>query len=152
MMTALETDLLAELIQRKHACLTQLRAMGRKQFDTVVDGSMTDLLEILAAKQRVLADLQRVQRALAPFSAQDPSERQWSTPEQRQQCAAQLEQCDGLLREIVEQERQSESVLIRRRDEAAAQLQGVHAASQARGAYAGRSQASSRHLDLTSEG
>ncbi len=151
-MTALQTDLLAELIQRKHACLTQLHAMGRKQLSTVMDGCMTDLLDLLAAKQRVLADLQRVQRALAPFGGQDPESRQWHNPEQRRQCAEKLEQCEALLREIVEQERESERELVSRRDKAAAQLQGVHAASQARGAYAGRAQVAPRHLDLTSEG
>lgn len=150
-MTALETDLLAELIQRKHACLTRLCAMSRKQFDTVVDGSMTDLLAILAAKQRVLADLQRVQRALSPFQGQDPEQRQWSSPERRQQCAEQLGQCEALLRDIVEREKQSERELVSRRDKAAAQLQDVHLASQARGAYADRPQHSARRLDLTSE-
>jgi len=150
-MTALETDLLAELIQRKHACLTQLCLMGRKQYDTVVDGSMTDLLEILAAKQRVLADLQRVQRALAPFQGQDPEQRQWSSPERRQACAVQLGQCEALLRDIVEQEKRSEQELEARRDRAAVQLQEVHTASQARGAYTGRPQPSARRLDLTSE-
>jgi len=150
-MTALETDLLAELIQRKHACLTQLLAMGQKQLHTVLEGSMTDLLDLLAAKQRVLADLQRVQRALAPFAEQDPEQRQWRSLERRQQCAEQLRQCEVLLREIVAQERESERQLVSRRDKTAAQLQGVHAASEARGAYACRAQASTRHLDLTSE-
>ena len=40
-----------------------------------------------------------------------------------------------MLREIIAQEKQSEAVLSRRRDEAAARLQGMHAAGQARGAY-----------------
>ena len=150
-MAALDTDLLAELIQRKHACLVQLRDMGRKQFDTVLEGSMTDLLDILAAKQRGLADLQRVQRALDPFRAQDPDQREWRSPECRQQCAERLAQCETLLREIVQQEKQSERKLVRRRDEAAVQLQGVHTASQARGAYVGRSRHSSGQLDLMSE-
>jgi hypothetical protein len=150
-MTALQTDLLAELIQRKHACLTQLRAMGRKQLSIVLEGSMTDLLDVLSAKQRVLADLQRVQRALEPFQGQDPDQRQWESPQRRQQCAEQLGQCEVLLREIVDQEKQSEQELVRRRDEAAAQLQEVHVASHARGAYASRTEYAFRQLDLTSE-
>ena len=149
-MPALETDSLAELIERKYACLVQLRAVGRRQLDSVLEGGMTELLDVLAAKQRVLADLQRLERALDPFRGQDPQQRRWRSPEQRQACAAQLGQCESLLREIMAQEKESERELIRRRDEAAARLQGVHVASQARGAYVGPHQPAGQ-LDLMSE-
>jgi hypothetical protein len=150
-MPALPTDLLAELIQRKHACLVELREMGRRQFETVVEGSITALLDVLAAKQRVLGALQAVERELDPFRGQDPHQRPWRSPEARQACAATLAQCEALLGEILAQEKQSERELVRRRDEAAARLRGIHAAGQARGAYLPGPHFAPGQLDLMSE-
>lgn len=150
-MSDTSTDLLAALVERKHGCLVQLREMGRRQWDSVVAGSMTDLLDILAAKQRVLGDLQRVERGLEPFQGQEPETRRWRSPAERQACAGRLAECQMLLREILEQERESERELVRRRDEASAQLQGMHAARAARGAYAQPLAEPFRQLDLTSD-
>lgn len=150
-MTLLETDRLAELIRQKRDYLVSLREMGRRQMDFVADGEMARLLDVLATKQRVLNDLQRVERALDPFRDQDPAERVWRNPEARKDCATMLDECQQLLREAVERERQSEAALIVRRDEAAVRLHGAHAASRARGAYTGESRASVSQLDLSSE-
>lgn len=150
-MTGFETDLLSGLIHQKHDCLTQLRDMGRKQLELVREGSMTDLLDLLSAKQRVLLEIQRIERQLDPFRNQDPDQRPWRNADARQRCAQELAQCELLFGEIVVQEKQSEQALIRRRDETAAQLQGVHLASQARGAYTTTAHEGCRHLDLTSD-
>jgi hypothetical protein len=61
-----------------------------------------------------------------------------------------LARCEALLAEIVSQEKQSERDLLRRRDEAAQRLQGVHSAAQARSAYAASAQPASAGLDMTS--
>jgi hypothetical protein len=150
-MTDFETDLLSGLIHQKYDCLTQLRDMGRKQLELVRDGSMSDLLDLLSAKQRVLLEVQRIERQLDPFRNQDPDKRPWPSSDARQRCAQELAQCELLLGEIVVQEKQSEQALIRRRDETAAQLQGVHLASQARGAYTSAVHEGYRQLDLTSD-
>lgn len=150
-MTGFETDVLGELIHQKHDCLTQLRDMGRKQLELVRDGSMAHLLDLLSAKQRVLLELQRIEFQLEPFRNQDPESRQWRTSDARQRCAQELAQCKLLFSEILVQEKQSEQELARRRDETAAQLQGVHRASQARGAYTTAVQSGYSQLDLTSD-
>ena len=49
-------------------------------------------------------------------------------PDDRRRCAAELGQCEQILAEIIEQEKQSEHVLVKRRDEVVVQLQGVHMA------------------------
>jgi hypothetical protein len=147
----METDVLAELIQQKHAFLVQLREMGRKQLASVKDGTMVEVLDILAAKQRVLAGLQRAERAMAPFRGQDPDRRQWRSPELRQACAARLDQCARLLEEILEQEKRAETELVRRRDEAATRLRGVQTAGEARGAYVAQQPCVRSRLDLASE-
>jgi hypothetical protein len=151
-MSAFETDLLGDLIRRKRSCLVQLRHMGTKQLELVRAGNITDLLELLAAKQHVLIQLQQVERQLDRFRGGDPQQRRWRTPEARQECAADLAECEGLLAEIMVQEKQSEQELVQRRDEAAARLAGVHTASQARSAYLAQPQIAAGQLNLLSEG
>jgi len=150
-MTALETDRLAELIQRKHACLVELPEMGRKQLDLIRGGEINELLDVLVCKQRRLEDLQTVEKALDPFRAQAPEKRRWRSIEARQCCADQLVECETLLADIVAQEKQGESELTRRRDETAVRLHGAHAAREARGAYRRPLQNPLHQLDITSE-
>jgi len=150
-MTTLDTDLLAELIRGRLVCLTKLRDMGRKQIEFVEAGQTTELLDLLAAKQRVFVEFQRIERQLAPFRDQDPDQRRWRTTDQRQECARRLDECDTLLGEIVTQEKQSGRELTRRRDDLAARLQGMRLAGQARGAYTAQSRPTASRIDLTSE-
>lgn len=148
-MTDYETDLLSELLRGKRSCLVQLRDMGRRQLELIDDSEMTRLLDLLALKQRAIEQLQRVERALDRFRGQDPETRQWRTPALRQQCADDVQQCEALLAEIMGQEKYGEALLERRRDEAAARLQGAHTASTARGAYLPETQVSFSQLDLS---
>ncbi len=112
---------------------------------------MTSLMDVLAAKQRPLVTLQRIERALDPFRKQDPERRVWRSAGDRAQCAEQVKQCEILLAEIVSQEKCCEVALIRRRDEAAARLQGAHLAGHARQAYLPQADAPLSQLDLFSE-
>jgi hypothetical protein len=148
---ALETSLLAELIARKRDCLLQLRDLGPRQLALVREGSMTTLLDVLSAKQRLLWELQKLERQIDPFRGQDPADRRWPTPEARQQTAGRLAECEALLAQIVRQDQQSEEELIRRRQQTAIQLRGVHAAHRARGAYLAPACDAAGRLDLLSE-
>jgi len=125
--------------------------MGQKQLELVGKGTMTELLDLLSTKQRMLGELQRIERALDPFRGQDPQTRRWHSPEQRRQCARELAECESLVGEIVERERQSQRELTRRRDEVAAQLEGLHRAARARGAYADHPRPGASQIDLSSE-
>lgn len=151
-MTTLDTDLLAELIRGRLACLTKLCDMGRRQLEFVQAGRTTELLDLLAAKQRVFVELQRIERRLAPFRDQDPDQRRWRTTDQRRECARRLDECDALLREIVTQEKQSAQEVTRRRDDLSSQLERMRRAGRARGAYTAQSRPKASRLDLTSEG
>jgi hypothetical protein len=150
-MSPFETDILSDLIGRKRSCLAQLRAIGERQLDLVRHGSVSDLLELLAVKQHVLVQLQQIERELDRFRSEDPGERRWRSPEKRQECASQLAECEATLAQIMAQERQSEQELTRRRDEAAARLEEVHTASQARGAYQEESRVAMARLNLISD-
>ena len=150
-MSVLETELLSDLIDRKRSCLVQLHEIGRKQLELVRRGTMTDLLELLATKQHVLMQLQQVESDLDPFRGDDPEQRCWQSPQKRQACADRLRDCETLLAEITAQERQSEQELIRRRDQIATQLEGVHAASYARGAYLAEPRSAQVQLNLVAD-
>lgn len=151
-MTFTDTETLSELIRQKRDHLLTLRDLGKRQMDFVVDGDMGKLLDVLSAKQRVLNNLQHVERALDPFRDQDPETRTWRSAEARAGCARMLDECETLLKETVEQERQSEAALTVRRDEAAVRLHGAHAAGRARGAYRDSGSSTISQIDLSSEG
>lgn len=134
-MTPTSTTRLSDLIGRKHDVLVQLRDVGRRQTEIVERGETTSLLELLAAKQKMIVLLQQVERELAPYHAENPADRAWPSPEAREHCARQAGECRGLLAEVVELERASADRLTIRRNEAAAQLRQVYSASRARNAY-----------------
>ncbi len=146
-----ETEMLADLVARKRDALSRLREMGRAQYELIEADEMAGLLELLAAKQRVLIELQEIERALDPFRGQAPEERRWRSAEARARCAAQIDESEALLAEIIGQEKLCEQALRRRRDEAARRLQGAHLADQARGAYTAGPAEKMHQIDLSSE-
>ena len=148
MTTAPATDVLAELIESKHRVLVQLRSLGERQLALAQDGLMTELLDVLGLKQRVLAQLQSIERALEPFRGQQPQSRRWRSADARRRCGERLAECESLLAAILQQEKQSEQELTRRRDAAARQLAGMHTAAEARCAYLAPAECPAGQLDL----
>ena len=145
-----ETDVLLELVGLKQNCLEQLRTLGSRQLELIEAQDMTQLLNVLAAKHHLLAELQQLERRLDPFRGQDPRTRRWRTPELHERCARSIAASEQLFREVLEQERVAEANLRRHRDEAAARLHGAQLASQARGAYTQQEPHRGR-LDVISE-
>lgn len=146
-----DTDLLTDLIARKHDCLGQLRALAARQSELIEADAMGDLMHVLAAKQRLLGALQGLEGELDPFRAQHPDERRWRSEALRVRAGRLLDECEGLLAEILREEKQGEESLRRRRDETAARLQEVQDASRACDAYTQRPAAAPRGLDLSAE-
>jgi flagellar FlgN protein len=129
------TEQLAALIANKHEVLVQLRAVGARQTDLVASGEIASLLKLLAAKQQLITRLQDLERELKPHYAIDPEKRAWRSPEERARCASQADECNALLEEIVQLERQGAEKMNDRKNEVAQQLQQVHAAAHVRSAY-----------------
>jgi hypothetical protein len=148
--TAFETDLLAELARRRHECLVQLQTLGGRQLALIEAEDMSQLMGVLAAKQRLLGELNELERGMDPFRGQPPDERLWRSPQLRQQCAELIARSEAVFAEIIAGEKQGETRLRRHRDQAAARLQDAHVATHARSAYVGDSYYSTR-LDLSSE-
>lgn len=141
-----ETDRLAAAVVRKRECLLRLREAGLVQRDLILRGELSELLRLLATKQRLLDQLQLVERELEPFRGQDPQQRQWRSESERSSCAAALGDCQSLLAQIVEQERSSEETLRSRRDEAALRLEEASHAGQSRAAYTATAHSRSESL------
>jgi hypothetical protein len=150
--TPLTTDLLAELVAKKHDLLVQLRDVGLRQVELIDGGDMTQLLKLLSSKQRLLNGLQAVERQLDPFRRENPASRVWRSPADREACSRQAALCETLLAEVVERERRSESNLIAHRDRVAVELEVAHRAAEAHHAYDENRLSVSRQLDLSSEG
>ena len=129
------TKTLAELIHRKHEVLVRLCDIGRQQVRLIDDGETSTLLQLLSAKQNMISSLQQLEREMAPYQAEDPETRVWPNPADRALCAAQAEECNQMLEQIVAMERNSADRITARRNEVAAQLKHIYAATQARDAY-----------------
>jgi hypothetical protein len=147
----LDTRDLLDLVSRKSDCLGQLRKLCVRQQELVDSGDMTQLLTLLAAKQRLLNDLHALERELDPFRDDDPARRVWTSEAERMRCASLADQSVRLLQEILAGEKRCEEALQRRRDETAVQLATVQTAGMARGAYAAASTMPTSTLDLTSD-
>jgi hypothetical protein len=145
------TALLAELVDRKHACLVQLRDLGRRQSDLIDSGDLASLVKVLSGKQHLISLLQNIERELTVFRGEDPDARRWASPAMRANCADRSSACQQLLDEIVELEKSSGARLSTRRDEAAVLLQGAHSVQQARSAYAQSTPLSTNVVDLFSD-
>jgi hypothetical protein len=134
-MNELATEQLADLITKRRLCLMKLRDLGRKQTELIAAGEMGALLRSFTAKNQWIVAVQAIEKELAPFHAQDPDERDWASSMEREQCAQQANDCQSLLDEIMQLERENEQRMTERRDQVAQQLQSAHAAGAARAAY-----------------
>lgn len=150
-MSELATDILTALVRQKLDCLQQLWRLGGQQNELIEGGEMSQLLKVLAAKQRLLNAMQAIEQKLNPFRDEDPQQRIWRSPQDRQRCADMISESEQLLGKIMEHEQQCEGQLRHRRDEAAQRLQGAHVASQARDAYSQHPPNATGNLDLSSE-
>jgi flagellar biosynthesis/type III secretory pathway chaperone len=146
----METEVLANLIDKKYEVLSLLRQLARAQVSIVHDGDMTRLMKLLATKQTLLHQLQSLEDQLDPFRHQDPETRQWQSKERRQKTRDMATRCESLLNEIMLVEKQCEGELVVRRDAAATRLQGIHSVSQATSAYLSNGPTHSQ-LDLSSD-
>lgn len=135
-MNVADTDRLSDLIAAKLQVVELLLGLARRQLELAEQAEMTALLKVLAAKQTVLDQLQRLERQLDPYREQDPERRIWRSIADRQRCQQQMDQCGQVLNDVMALEKQGEVALVRRRQAAALALEQVQSATDARSAYA----------------
>jgi len=131
----LTTDTLADLIDKRLACLVQLCKLGQKQSAYIESGEISSILRLLSAKNQLIVALQTIEKELEPFHAEDPEQRVWVSSTAREKCAQQAARCRELLDEVMQMERENELRMTRRRDQVARQLQNVQSATNTRTAY-----------------
>jgi len=141
------TDQLVALIRHKHEVLTHLVTVAGRQFDLIGSGDWTGLMKALSVKSRLLDVLRRTEQRLDPYRGQSPDERAWPSAALRDECRRLANECGELLARVVHLEKESESLLTRRRDEAARRLQGMHTSAVARAAYSSAADNSARSVD-----
>lgn len=146
----MESARLAQLVDCKLQVLQVLQKLAQQQLELIMGGDMTGLLKLLSAKQTVMDQLSKVERQLDPFRGQEPDARDWASVDDRQRCQRNVETCNQLLAEMMRLEKEGETEMVRRREDASARLAGMHGASEARHAYAGDS--ASRGFGLSTEG
>jgi hypothetical protein len=129
------TERLAALITSKQQVLEILVQLSRQQVALIAAGDMTTLLKLLAGKQTVMNHLQIIERELAPFRDDDPDQRIWESPSHRAACQTRADQCNGLLAQAMDLERQAESTMHERRNSTAAALSALQAGANAKAAY-----------------
>lgn len=134
-MLELTGDKLAELIAKRHACLTQLHKLGVKQSELVTSCEISSLLRLLSVKNQLILALQSIEQQLTPFQSQDPDRRSWSSPAARERCGRHINECQILLDQVMQMERENEHKMTERRDLIANQLQAAQSATSARRAY-----------------
>jgi hypothetical protein len=148
----LETEQLAEIMRARCQRLADLVYLCRRQLELIDSGDMSLLLKVLSAKQRLLSELQTLERGLDPFRQQQPEDRQWSSPERRDACAADRDESNRSLAQVFQLEQRSSARLAERRDAAAAGMARLHSAHEACGAYLAPPAAATFHrLDLSSD-
>ena len=148
-----ETDRLVELVEQKLELLEQLRTLARRQGEYVQQGEMDRLLNLLAAKQKIVRQVQMTDRDLEPYRHDDPESRRWRSQELRDRCRQMADRCASLLSEVVLYEKQCTSQLEQQKQHTARRLETIDHANAARQAYTSASSPTnepSRFLDLES--
>ena len=123
---------LLQLLMQQYHVLKRLAELTNKQSPLIADNCITELLELLLEKQRVVDDLSFVQSQLAPFSVLDAQQRHWPDVESRRAAQTAAKLCDELLLRISSCESADQEALQSNRDRLAEQLSSFH---QAAGAY-----------------
>lgn len=139
---------LADLVTQKYQCLAKIHDLSRRQMASVTSGDIEGLLDILAVKQRLLADLQALDRDAKDFDLHDLDGE--SMPgEFREVISTMLTRCRAMLEEILHTETACAQILEQRKNEIGKQLAEFHDFVRARAAYQQRG-GSTSELDLTS--
>lgn len=150
----LSTRRLAQLVHQKSSLVIELHKVLSKQRSMIDDGDI-DLMALLAIKQKLLEALKIVDRQMDPFRQQEPDDRIWAHPAERQECREESEACEALFVQV----KQMEAYCIQKMQQLQAatqdQLQSTSSARMAANAYQQgyNSAAPQRNsLDITSEG
>lgn len=151
-MTNQELRDLLELFGREQACYTSLLDLSRRQKQIIETGDVDDLLQVLGQKQKVLSRVGEVENLLLPYKRNWPAIRSSLDSNDRQVLDLALATVEELLAELIALEKESEQLLIKRRDVVETELHEAVKVGHIQQAYTGKQpDASSRILDVRGE-
>jgi hypothetical protein len=130
-----ESEHLFQLVGQKLERLEQLLVYSSNQMPYIETEDMGAILEILAAKQRLLMEIEGIDRQIAGYHVDNPEDRVWLIPEMREQCREKISQCDRLVRETLEYDRIAAERLTEKKCTAKQQLQQFVDTAHVQGAY-----------------
>jgi hypothetical protein len=151
----MDTNTLSDLISQRHAALVQLLELSQGQVDAIESNRMTDLMNILSAKQKPIQRLFELTSKLRPALHDDPDARHWPDQSQRIRCKEQQQQCEAMHAKLLEIEAECEAVLQTNRTEMTSRLERLSSGTDATSGYSqAQSYAASgsrSQLDLSSD-
>lgn len=119
-----QPDLLDVLQRRREYCRAMLE-LSRRQVGLIDDGNFTELLQLIAQKQRVLEHLGELGRSFGGIVDFWKSVRDRLTGDVRSRCQAAIDEAETLLSEAMALEKQGTAVLSQRRDETQGRLKEI---------------------------
>ncbi|MDA7979132.1 MAG: hypothetical protein MPJ50_10240 [Pirellulales bacterium] len=149
MTSATTSERLLQLAQTRRDCLLRVSRYGAGQIALIEQGDMGRLLTLLAEKSRELETLTQVDEQLKPFRDLPLKSHDWSSEQDRADCRKLLDESEAIMKEILAQEKESETKLAARRTDVSQQLQTLQGANQASTAYANNAPVGGHRLDLS---
>lgn len=119
-----QPDLLDVLQRRREYCRAMLE-LSRRQTDLINDGNFTELLQLIAQKQRVLEHLSELGRTFGGIVNFWKSVRSRLATDLRVQCQSAIDDAESLLAESMTLEKQGTAMLSQRRDETQGRLKEI---------------------------
>lgn len=151
-MTNRELHDLLESFGQEQACYTALLDLSRRQKEIIEGGDVDQLLALLGQKQQVLERITGIEEQLAPYKRDWRHVQDSLDDDDRQVLDLALATVEELLSELIALERESEQLLVSRRDRTYDELRGAAHASAVNSAYlAPQGAANAQYLDIRSE-
>ena len=149
----MKSEQLVDLVSQRKVVLEMLVEISQRQLDAVHHGRMNELMGLLAEKQTPLARLRDLSQTLAIATPDDPEARVWGSPNDRAECQREHEQCEQMLRSLMEIEARCEQTLASSKEKLRQELQQTQTAQQAVSGYSEAELPSSSggRLDLSSQ-
>ena len=141
----IDSEHLYQLIGQKLDLLEQLHSCSGNQMQYVDSENLSALLEVLAAKQRLLFEIEGLDRQITRYHVDDPEDRVWPSQEMRTRCREMVSRCNVLVREALENDQLAEQQLSRKKNEAKQQLLQVSDKIRVQGAYRQQKQHPAQH-------
>lgn len=147
-MTDTDTDILGHLRTRREYCRALLE-LSREQRGLIDRRSFTELLSVIARKQRVLGRLDALKQGRPAIVTEWKSRRDELSADLRGECEALLQETESLLADLLQEEQSCTDELARCRDDTCRQLAELASGHQAHRAYGhGAPAGTHRYLDV----